>query len=220
MSLPVEKELYHTIPSSVIPSGGNRSRNKIDDSPVRYEVVRMMLDNMTYDQITKNLRIYFGMECGENTLLAFKKDWLPYYKELIDKWDKARYPALIIKLSSEVQERTKDLIQEVTEIQALVNIVDERIRLIRDDEESRSANYEKVLNDFIRTKAQLMERVTRLTGSSGMEERLKDVIKQTAMAAQRTLIPYLKEEEKAKAFSLFEQEIMDVLTNLEAGFLS
>ena len=65
-----------------------------------------------------------------------------------------------------------------------------------------------------------MERVTRLTGSSGMEERLKDVIKQTAMAAQRTLIPYLKEEEKAKAFSLFEQEIMDILTNLEAGFLS
>jgi len=203
-----------TLPSHVLPTD---SRNRVDSSPVRYEVVRMISDGMSYEQISANLKSFFGVDFGVGTIAEFKKGWYPYYEELIDKWDKSRYPSLIAKLSTAVKERAQNLAQEVVELQKMIQLIDDRIKEIQDNKES-SIGHERVLNDYIKTKAALLERATKLVGASGLEGKLKNVVKQTALAAQRSLIPYLKEEDKAKAFALFEQEISSILNNIEAGF--
>jgi hypothetical protein len=203
-----------TLPSHVLPTD---SRNRVDSSPVRYEVVRMISDGMSYEQISANLKSFFGVDFGVSTIAEFKKGWYPYYEELIDKWDKSRYPSLIAKLSTAVKERAQNLAQEVVELQKMIQLIDDRIKEIQDNKES-SIGHERVLNDYIKTKAALLERATKLVGASGLEGKLKNVVKQTALAAQRSLIPYLKEEDKAKAFALFEQEISSILNNIEAGF--
>ena len=62
-----------------------------------------------------------------------------------------------------------------------------------------------------------LERTTKITGSSGLEEKLKDVTRRTALAAQRTLIQYLKVEDREKAFALWQQELQAILQVIDSG---
>ena len=83
-----------------------------------------------------------------------------------------------------------------------------------------SASYETTLKDIILAKAKILERMTKITGYSGLEEKLKDVVKSTALAAQRSLIPYLEEldeDKKEKALSLFEAELLSILQSIDSG---
>lgn len=190
--------------------------DKINKNPVRYEVVRMLMENMTYPEIVENLRIHFGFKVAELTVAAFKKNFLHYHSKRIDRWDKQRHQYLVARITEEMKEASRSMVHEVYELQNLLVVVEERMDLIRNDEDMRSSSYEGVLKDLIRTKAALLERMSKITGTTGMEGRLKDVVKQTAMAVQKTLVPHLKEDRRDEAFMLFDHEIEEVLMNIES----
>ena len=111
---------------------------------------------------------------------------------------------------------TSTIFKEVNELHKILSIIDERIELIR-DEEDRSAQYEKVLVDLLRARMSLLERQTRVVGSSGMTERLKDAVKQTALVMQETLLPFITETDRERAYDLFLREVSKVLEKLDTS---
>lgn len=197
-------------------SFSGQTGKKIDDSPYRNEVIRMLMDGTTYPEIVENLQTYFNFKVAELTVAAFKKNFFHFHQERIDRWDKHRYQYVIARITEEMKEAAKHMVHEVYEIQHLIIIVDERMTLIREDAEGRTASFEGVLKDLIKTKANLLERMSKITGSSGMEQRLKDMVKYTALAAQKTLVPYLRDDKKDDAFVLFDQEMEDILIAIDA----
>lgn len=202
--------------SYTLRSFSGQTGKKINDSPYRNEVVRMLLDGTTYPEIVENLQTHFNFKVAVLTLAAFKKNFFHYYQESVDRWDKQRYQYVVARITEEMKEAARHMIHEVYEVQHLLTIVDERMDLIRDDKEGRTASFEGVLKDLIKTKGNLLERMSKITGSSGMEQRLKDMVKHTALAAQKTLVPYLRDDKKNDAFILFDQEIEDILMAIDA----
>lgn len=196
-------------------SYSGQTGKKIHDSPLRNEVVRMLMDGMTYPEIVDNLQTHFNFKVAALTIAAFKKNFFHYYQESIDRWDKQRYQYVVARITEEMKEAAKHMVHEVYELQHLITVVDERMDLIRDDEEIRSAAFEGVLKDLIKTKANLLERMSKVTGSTGMDQRLQDMVKHTALAAQKTLVPYLRDDQKDEAFILFDQEIEDILLAID-----
>jgi len=190
---------------------------KINESTVCYEVVRMLADGMSYPEIVENLHTHFNFGVAELTVAAFKKNFFHYYQERIDRWDKQRHQYLVARITAEMKEAARQMIHEVYELQHLISIIDGRITLLLNDEDRQNASYENVLRGYIQTRAELCKRLSNITGSTGMEQRLKDVVRQTALAAQKTLTPYLREDRKSDAFTLFDQEIEDILLTIEAS---
>lgn len=192
---------------------------KINDSEVRYEVVRMMLDEMSYAEISEVLRTLYHYKATELTLAAFKQNFFGWYKDFIDRIDKARHAHLVARITEEMKKAAQGAVHEVFELQSLLVILDECIARIRDMPLTRrSASYEGYLKDYILAKVRILERMTKITGSSGYEEKLKDIVHLTAIAAQKTVIQYLKEEHREKAFALFETELRAILESIESGF--
>jgi len=203
--------------SSTVPTRPTaRAQEKLVNSPFRFEAIRLMLDGLTDERVAEQLDIVFNYRCSTATIAAFRDNYLSMYGYLVEKWDKSRSQTLIARSTSEMKAVSSKVAKEVFELQKLVEIADERIDLIRTNPERQSAAYEGVLKDLIKTKALLLERMSKITGTTGMEERLKEVIKKTAQAIQRTLIPHLKEEEKESAFEAFEKEITAILVAVEA----
>jgi len=200
-------------------SYSGQTGKKINDSPLRYEVIRMIADGMTYPEIVDNLHTHFNFRVAELTVAAFKKNFYHHHQERIDRWDKQRYQYVVARITEEMKEAARQMVHEVYELQHLLVVVDERIDLIRgsEDDAPRSAAYEGVLKDFVKTKASLLERMSKITGSTGVEARLKDMVKQAALAAQKTLVPYLKEDRRDDAFMLFDQEFEDILRSIDSG---
>jgi len=196
---------------------GGQTGKKINESSVRYEAIRMLADGMTYPEIVENLHTHFNFPVAELTLAAFKKNFFHFYNDRIDRWDKQRYQYIVARITEEMKETARQMVHEVYELQHLLAVVDERIALIRSDANRQSAAYEGVLKDLVKTKAALLERVSRVTGSTGMEAKLKDMVKQTALAVQKTLAPYLIEDRRETAYQLFDQEIEDILMSIESG---
>jgi uncharacterized protein YerC len=189
---------------------------KLESSSVRYEVVRMLIDGMTYAEIEEYLHTYFNFSVSELTIAAFKRNYLSIYQDRVDRWDKLRYQYVIARITEEMKAATKQLVHEVYELQHLLTITDERIDLIRKDESKQTASYETVLRGLIQTKADLLRRMSAITGSTGMVQAKTDVIKLTALAAQKTLVPHLKDDRKKTAFELFDQEIEGILIAVNA----
>lgn len=208
-----------TPPTAPLPTKTNRSTGaKIDESPVRFEVVRCLLDDMSYTEILEVLHSLYGFRTSEVTLAAFKKNFFPYYKDLIDRVDKARHAHLVARITNEMKAAASGMVHEIFELQSLLVILDEgmgRIRTLSDLK--RNASYETTLKDFVLAKARLLERVTKISGSSGLEEKLKDIARRTALAAQKTLVQYLKDDERDKALSLFETELRMLIEIIESG---
>jgi hypothetical protein len=206
-------------PPSVPFSRANRSTGaKIDDSPCRFEVVRLLLDDLSYTEILATLVSLYGFKTSELTLAAFKKNYFPYYKDLIDRIDKARHAHLVARITSEMKSAATGMVHEVFELQSLLVVLEEGIVRIQElSDLKRSASYENTLKDFVVAKARLLERITKITGSSGLEEKLKDVARRVALAAQKTLIQYLEESSREKALSLFETELRLLLDTIESG---
>lgn len=201
-------------------SYSGQTGKKINESPYRHEVIRMLMDNMTYPEIVENLKTHFNFKVAELTVAAFKKNFFRYHQECVDRWDKQRYQYVVARITEEMKEAAKHMVHEVYELQHLLTVVDERMDLIRDDEESRSAAFEGVLKDLIKTKANLLERMSKITGSAGMEQRLKDMVRHTALAAQKTLVPHLRDDKKDDAFTLFDQEIEDILIAIDTDMVT
>ena len=191
--------------------------DRVNRSEVRYEIVRMLLDNMSYMEIRTNLKHIFKIECAEETIMAFKKNYLPIYKDMIEKWDMSRHQYLVNRISDEMKMATKKMVQEIHELDTLMAIVDDRIKKCRSDPEKQTAAYEGVLKDYIRTKALFAQRVSAITGSTGVEEKLKEMVHMTAMAAQKTLHPYIGADRKDEVYKLFDQEIESILLSIESG---
>lgn len=210
-----------TPPTELLPSP-KRSKGtgkKIDDSVVRYEVVRYLLDGMSYAEISEVLRTLYHFRATELTLAAFKTNFYGWYKDFIDRVDKARHAHLVARITEEMKTAARGAVHEVFELQSLLVILDECITRIREMPlVKRSASYEGYLKDFILAKVRVLERMTKITGSSGYEEKLKDMVRLTALAAQKTVIQYIKEEHQEKAFALFETELRALLESIEAGF--
>lgn len=208
-----------TPPTAPLPTKTNRSTGaKIDESPVRFEVVRCLLDDMSYTEILEVLHSLYGFRTSEVTLAAFKKNFFPYYKDLIDRVDKARHAHLVARITNEMKAAASGMVHEIFELQSLLVILDEgmdRIRTLSDLK--RNASYETTLKDFVLAKARLLERMTKISGSSGLEEKLKDIARRTALAAQKTLVQYLKDDERDKALSLFEIELRMLIEIIESG---
>lgn len=206
-------------PPSVPFAKANRSTGaKIDDSPYRFEVVRLLLDDLSYPEIREALVSLYGFRTSELTLAAFKKNYFPYYKDFIDRVDKARHAHLVARITTEMKSAATGMVHEVFEVQSLLVILDEGIDRIRNlPDLKRNASYESTLKDFVIAKARLLERITKITGSSGLEEKLKDVALRTALAAQKTLMQYLKVDERDKAHELFEIELRLLLGTIESG---
>lgn len=206
-------------PTAPLPTKTNRSTGaKIDESPVRFEVVRCLLDDMSYTEILEVLHSLYGFRTSEVTLAAFKKNFFPYYKDLIDRVDKARHAHLVARITNEMKAAASGMVHEIFELQSLLVILDEgmdRIRTLSDLK--RNASYETTLKDFVLAKARLLERMTKISGSSGLEEKLKDIARRTALAAQKTLVQYLKDDERDKALSLFEIELRMLIEIIESG---
>jgi hypothetical protein len=211
IELPVAQESY-----SVRRFQG-QTGEKIENSSVRYEVVRMITDGMTYPEIVNNLFTHFNFHVAELTVAAFKRNFLHFYQERIDRWDRQRYQYLVARITEEMKEASRKMIHEVYELQHLVGMIDGRINLIQNREDMQNAAYEAQLRGYLQLKAELLKRLSEITGSTGMDQRLKDVVKQTALAAQKTLTPYLKDDRREDAFVLFDQEIEDILISIEAG---
>lgn len=191
---------------------------KIDDSSYRFEVVRLLLDDLSYPEILEALVSLYGFKTSELTLAAFKKNYFPYYKDFIDRIDKARHAHLVARITAEMKSAATGMVHEVFELQSLLVILDEGVHRIQDlSDLKRNASYESTLKDFVLAKARLLERITKITGSSGLEEKLKDVARRVALAAQKTLMQYLKDDERDKALSLFETELRLLLGTIESG---
>jgi hypothetical protein len=205
-------------PTEPFPTYAKSSGKKIDISPVRYEVVRMILDGMSFVEISEVLRTLYHVKVTELTLAAFKKNYFSYYKDFVDRIDKARHAHLVARITEEMKLHARGMVHEVFELQAMLSILDESVGRLRAlPDARRSAAYEGALKDFILAKARILERITKVTGSSGLEEKLKDVIRETALIAQKTLIQYLREEDRDKAFTLFDQELRTLLESVESG---
>lgn len=208
-----------TPPTAPLPTKTNRSTGaKIDESPVRFEVVRCLLDDMSYTEVLEVLHSLYGFRTSEVTLAAFKKNFFPYYKDLIDRVDKARHAHLVARITNEMKAAASGMVHEIFELQSLLVILDEgmdRIRTLSDLK--RNASYETTLKDFVIAKAKLLERMTKISGSSGLEEKLKDIARRTALAAQKTLVQYLKDDERDKALTLFETELRMLIEIIESG---
>ena len=193
--------------------------DKLDRSPVKYEVVRMLLDEMSYSEISRTLKATFGMECTDSTVAAFKKTFYPLYKNLVEKWDMSRHQSIVARVTEEMKHTSKKRVQEVHELDKLLIIIDERIKKLRNDSEKQSAAYEGILNNYIKSKAILLQRVSEITGSTGVEEKMKEMVQRTALAAQKTLHPYVMSDSKDEAFRLFELELEDLLASIESGLV-
>lgn len=208
-----------TPPTAPLPTKTNRSTGaKIDESPVRFEVVRCLLDDMSYTEVLEVLHSLYGFRTSEVTLAAFKKNFFPYYKDLIDRVDKARHAHLVARITNEMKAAASGMVHEIFELQSLLVILDEgmdRIRTLSDLK--RNASYETTLKDFVIAKAKLLEQMTKISGSSGLEEKLKDIARRTALAAQKTLVQYLKDDERDKALTLFETELRMLIEIIESG---
>jgi len=221
IKLPAVPKDEVTPPTSPFPSP-KRSKGtgkKIDDSEVRYEVVRMLLDGMSYAEISEVLRTLYHFRATELTLGAFKKNFYGWYKDFVDRVDKARHAHLVARITEEMKKAARGAVHEVFELQSLLVILDECIAHIREMPfTKRTASYEGYLKDYILAKTRLLERMTKITGSSGYEEKLKDMVYRTALAAQNTLVQYLDPAQQEKAFALFEIEIQTLLESIESGF--
>lgn len=191
--------------------------DKLNRSDARYEVIRMLLDEMSYAEICQNLKHIFKVDVAETTIMAFKKTYFALYKDMIEKWDRSRHQYIVARVTEEMKLASKKMVQEVHEIERLKGIVDDRIKKIRNDVEKQNAAYESVLKDYIKTAAQLSARLSEITGSTGVEEKLKEMVKRTAMAAQKTLHPYVQSDRKDEVFKLFDQELEEILLSIESG---
>lgn len=220
IKLPVKKDDV-TPPAGPLPSPRRikGTGKKIDDSEVRYEVVRMLLDGMSYAEISEVLRTLYHFKATELTLAAFKENYFGWYRDFIDRVDKARHAHLVARITEEMKEAAQGAVHEVFELQNLLVILDECIERIREMPlVKRTASYEGYLKDYILAKVRILERMTKITGSSGYEEKLKDMVRLTALAAQKTVIQYIQEEHQEKAFALFETELRSLLESIESGF--
>jgi len=220
IKLPAKRDEV-TSPTGPLPSPKRvkGTGKKIDDSEVRYEVVRMLLDGMSYAEISEVLRTLYHYRATELTLAAFKQNFFGWYKDFIDRVDKARHAHLVARITEEMKKAAQGAVHEVFELQSLLVILDECIERIREMPlVKRSASYEGYLKDYILAKVRILERMTKITGSSGYEEKLKDMVRLTALAAQKTVIQYIQEEHQEKAFALFETELRALLESIESGF--
>jgi len=202
-----------------IPAKGYKvsTGDSLHRSEARYEIVRMLLDNMSYMEICANLKHIFKISCAESTVLAFKKNYLPLYKDMIEKWDMSRNQYLVSRITEEMKTTSKKMVQEIHELDKLMAIVDDRIKKCRSDPDRQTAAYEGVLKDYIRTKAMFAQRISEITGSTGVEEKLKEMVHRTAMAAQKTLHPYVGPDRRDEVFKLFDQELEEILLSIESG---
>jgi len=213
IKLPLE-----TPPTIPLPKTNKSTGAKLDESPYRYEIVRLLLDGLSYPEIQEALVSLYGFKTSPLTLAAFKTNYYPYYKDFIDRVDKARHAHLVARITTEMKSAATGMVHEVFELQSLLVILDEGIERMRDlSDLKRNASYESTLKDFVLAKSRLLERITKITGSSGLEEKLKDVARRTALAAQRTLMQYLKDDERDNALSLFETELRLLLETIESG---
>ena len=223
MSNPIqEAHEIITLPAITTPitkrKNNTSTGDKLDKSAVRYEVTRMLLDGMSYKEIELALQALFGIKAAELTIVAFKENYYPYYKDLIDRVDKARHSHIVARISDEMKASARGMVSELLELQKAIVIIDERIALVRAlPAESRTASYEGTLKDFIGTKVRILERIAKITGSSGLESRMIDVVKRTALAAQRTLVQHLNEDEAELAFEMFESEMRTILDTIASG---
>jgi len=190
---------------------------KLSKSDAKYELIRMLLDGMSYVEIVQTLKHLFRIETSESSVAAFKKNFFPLYKDMIEQWDTSRYQYIVARVTEEMKVAAKKAVQEVHEIDRLRDIINERIALIISDDARKSAAYEGVLKDYIKTAAALAQRTSEITGSTGVEEKLKEMVKRTAMAAQKTLYPYVQGDRKDEAFKLFDQELEELLVSVDSG---
>jgi len=189
---------------------------KIHDSRYCFEVVRMLLDGKSYLEIVEMLRYVYQFSVNEVTLVGFKRRFYPYYRDFIDRVDKARHQHLVARITEEMKEAAQQAVHEVFELDSLLVVVEERIQLLRSLPTNRhTAAFEGVLNSYVRTKADLLKRMSEVTGSSGIEEAKKEVVRKTALAAQKTLLAYLIPDKKVEALMLFEQELEEILLSIE-----
>jgi len=193
------------------------SGEKLNRSDVKYEIVRMLLDNMSYAEICSTLKLVFKLDCAETTVMGFKRNYFALYKDIVEKWDRSRHQYIVARVTEEMKAASRKMVQEVHEIERLKGIVDDRIKKLRHDEDKQTAAYEGVLKDYVRTAAQLSQRLSTITGSTGVEEKLKEMVKRTAMAAQKTLHPYVQSDRKDEVFKLFDQELEEILLSIESG---
>jgi len=207
-----------TSPTMPLPKKTKSTGAKIDDSRVCFEVVRYLLDGMSYAEIVEVLASLYQFKTREITLAAFRKNFYPYYKDFIDRVDKARHAHIVARITDEMRSAAKGMVHEVWELQSLLVILDEGIERMRElPSMKRNASYEGALKDFVLAKTRILERITKISGSSGLEEKLKDVARSVALAAQKTLVQYLKEDERDNAFALFETELRALLESIESG---
>ena len=189
----------------------------LNDSYVRYEITRMILAGHSNIQISRDLEQYFNIKATPGLITAFQKNYYPLYCNIVTKWEASKVANVSVKANLDTMTaETSTIFKEVNELHKILSIIDERIELIR-DEEDRSAQYEKVLVDLLRARMSLLERQTRVVGSSGMTERLKDAVKQTALVMQETLLPFITETDRERAYDLFLREVSKVLEKLDTS---
>jgi CRISPR/Cas system CSM-associated protein Csm2 small subunit len=202
-----------SIPTNIEPTKGVT----LNDSYVRYEITRMILAGHSNVQISRDLDQYFNVKASPGLITAFQKNYYPLYCNIVTKWEASKVTNAAVKGDlDKMTTETSTIFKEVNELHNILSIIDERIALIR-DEEDRSAQYEKVLVDLLRARMSLLERQTRVVGSSGMTERLKDAVKQTALVMQETLLPFITETDRERAYDLFLREVSKVLEKLDTS---
>ena len=203
-----------TLPRVIRPSTDGNTGQRLNDSQYRYEAVRLLLEGHSYQEISDLLYEFFNYKVTPQTIASFKRNFFPYYEEIIDRWEKRRYQNIVARLSEEIKNIHRRASEEVFEIQRSLTIIDERVKKLT-AVPSIAAPIEVAINQYINTKQRLLERATRLTGSSGLERKLKDTVSQTMLAVQRTLIPYLMSDRKAEAFELLDRDLEEIFSNID-----
>jgi len=187
---------------------------KINESVYRYEVIRLIMEGYSYQEISVLLYEHFNFRISATVISAFKRNYFELYEETIDRWEKLRHQSIVARLAEESRAAARKAYEEVYEIQRSLALIEERIKLLKDSK-GVSPPVEVAINQYVNTKARLLERQTKVTGQSGLENKLKDMIKTVMIAVQRTLIPYLQPDRKEEAFTLLDNDLRSIIEGID-----
>lgn len=187
----------------------------IENSPYRFEVARMLYLGLAPTEIQLALRTYFGFRPSVREIEAFEKFHYPYYKETIHQLLALESNCLREML---VDEQTREgplapIFREADRLIDMLGEVDERIAYIK-ELGSELPSMEHALINWYKLKKEILQRLTTLTGDSGLISLTRRAIERVAKLALSIFIPAVPSESRDALFEKFARDLDRVAAEL------
>lgn len=196
----------NTLPTSNKPSA-SEDWDIIDNSPYKFEVVRMLRRGMSLTDIATELRVTFGFEVTVKDLFAFQGKYFERYKPMVDRLIEQEHAVVTQTASS------SERFSLLSQLQTILAETDERIRLIKEaTSEKPSASMEQALIKLYNLKKDVSLSIAEILEETGVEHRLRNILTQIARLVMEIFLPEIPDPAvQRKLFEKFSNRVDELL---------